>query len=192
MPDTRLTITIRDNPVEVIRVPYFPQSPTDNFCYVCSLKMVLAYFKNVYPDQLINSNTPELSFDEIKKITRTHEGGTRTETLIRDLQENISTLEFKIVKDGNYNMIKESLDLDIPVIVLYCGSFLKYREIAGGHAGVVIGITDNDIILNNPWFGYQYVCDKSEFQDAWDIERNQFIKIKPRSQRRLDMGTTGV
>jgi hypothetical protein len=147
--------------------------------------MILDYFKNIYPSQIINQNTPYLNFDELVKITKTHDGGTRTEDLVAHLEGSIPTLKFEIVRNGNFDMIRQSLENNIPIIIIYCGDYLYNHEIAGGHAGVVIGLTGNKIILNNPWIGYQVAFERAEFKDAWDIERNQFIRIKPALQERL-------
>lgn len=147
--------------------------------------MVLTYLKNEYPDERINREIPNLTVDDIKRITRTRTSGTREENLIRDLENAVPQLKFEIIKNTDFSTIKESLDRNIPVIVLYCGDYLLNREKGGGHAGVVVGMTDDKIILNNPWFGYQYVADKSDFQDAWDLEYRALIKITVNPQTRL-------
>ncbi len=185
MPLYRLNIQIEGDNTEVLNVPYFAQPETNKFCYICSFLMILDYFKNIYPSQIINQNTPYLNFDELVKITKTHDGGTRTEDLVAHLEGSIPTLKFEIVRNGNFDMIRQSLENNIPIIIIYCGDYLYNHEIAGGHAGVVIGLTGNKIILNNPWIGYQVAFERAEFKDAWDIERNQFIRIKPALQERL-------
>lgn len=189
MPDGQLTMMVDGQEISIVKAPYFPQTPTDGFCYVCSLKMVLSYFKNEHPSRFIRDNTPDLSMDEIKKITRTREGGgTREQNLIKDLESSIPNLKFEIVREGSFDDIEESLNDNIPVIVLYSGDYLKNKEKGGGHAGVVIGITDDKIILNNPWFGCRYIVDKTEFLDAWDLEYRAYIKITPRLELQRTLG----
>src|SRR3989338_8212811 len=95
--ECRLPFNIDGVSTEVIRVPYYPQTPQDPYCYVCSLKMILAYFKNIYPNQTINQNTPDFTLNEIRRITRTHDTGTRGQNLVRDLESRVSTLRFELV-----------------------------------------------------------------------------------------------
>jgi len=193
MPQGWRTKFVDGVPIEVIKTPYFPQSPEDKYCYVCSLKMVLSYFKNEYPNRVINENTPDLSIKEIKNVTKTRgRGGTKEQNLVKELEVAVPTLKFELIKDGNFNMIKDLTDKGIPVIVLYCGDYLLNRERGGGHAGVAVKVTADKIILNNPWFGYEYIVDRSDFQEAWELEYRAFIKITPTYQTRLAKTMAGV
>jgi len=185
MPQEWKTKVVDGVPIDILNIPYYQQDPTEGYCYVHSLWMVLSYFKNAYPSRVTNSNTPNLSIRQIKYITKTHRSGTREQNLVRNLGTAIPSLKFELMREGNFGMIEDLIKKAIPVIVLYCGDYYLYRERGGGHAGVVVGITEDKIVLNNPWLGYEQVADKSEFQDAWELEYRTFIKITPTYQTNL-------
>jgi len=50
---------------------------------------------------------------------------------------------------------------------------------------VVIGITENDIIVNNPWLGSEYFISHENFAPAWELEYNQAILLEPNPQTKL-------
>lgn len=175
---TRLDITDFGTHIDVLEVPYYPQRP--NECYVCSIKMVIEYFKNNYDVSFVRENTPALDFDQIADITNTKKLGTRAANLTRDLEKNIPTLKFEMVQNAKFEKLIEHLKKDLPIIVIYNGDYLKNEEKGGAHAGVVVGVNESVIVLNNPWFGYQSVFDKIEFEHAWEIEYKTAILITPK------------
>jgi uncharacterized protein YvpB len=67
----------------------------------------------------------------------------------------------------------------------YNCQFLTIGIHGAGHAGVVIGITENDIIVNNPWLGSEYFISHENFAPAWELEYNQAILLEPNPQTKL-------
>ncbi len=133
-----------NNQIEVLKVPWYPQQDIEWTCLVNSIKMCLEYMKNTYDNRIIRDIVPNMSIDEIMKITNTRRfTGTVVDShLIRNLNSNIE-------------------------------------------AGVIIGITENDIIINNPWLGSEYFISHEVFAPAWELEYNQAILLDPNPQSKL-------
>jgi uncharacterized protein YvpB len=180
-------IPINGNPIKILRVPYFNQSDSEWLCVVYSLKMVLDFFKNVHTTREIRERSPNTTRDELLGITRTKiaTGTQISENLIQSLNTAFPSLYFEL-KQTNYDTIQRALNKHNPVIVIYNPSILFINEEGPGHAGVVIGMNDQLIVLNNPWYGPGFYIEKTEFDRAWEIEYNMAIFIQPNAQKRLD------
>lgn len=179
-------IPIEGDVVDVLRVPYYSQSDMDAYCIPFSLKMCLTYFRDIYDNPVIKKQTPNFDVNEIVGITSAHRyNGTRiSDDLMNKLSKNIPSIEFKL-KSIDYREIEKNLRDNIPVIVLYNCTYMLYDEVGPGHAGVVIGLTNDKIILNNPWLGPDKIIDKREFNVAWELEYNSAIIMKPNPQSKL-------
>jgi uncharacterized protein YvpB len=179
-------IQINGDNVKILRVPYFSQSDTEYTCVVYSLKMVMDFFKNVHTKTDIRQISPNTTRDELISITKTKMSmGTQiSDSLIKSLNDKFPALHFEL-KQTNYHDIEKSLNSYNPVIVIYSPSILDINEIGPGHAGVVIGLNDQYIVLNNPWFGPGFYTERTEFDRAWEIEYNRAIFIQPSPQQRL-------
>lgn len=173
------TMTIQGEKVTILKVPWYPQSDTDWKCFVCSLKMCLEYFKNEYHNNEVRQNIPSLDIDNLMEITHTRKNtGTPVGGLCKKLQKAGLPFSFQL-KSSSFNELEERIDAGLPVIVIYNGSYLKDERRGPSHAGVVIGINDDDIILNNPWFGATYKTDRFKFERAWELEYNQVLIMDP-------------
>lgn len=148
--------------------------------------MVIQFYKNVYENELINKNTPNLDIEEIVKLCKTDQrAGTRINAqLVKTLNDNIKSLKFELVYSYDMKQLKEVISKNkCPSIIIYdCGFLLYNIPSQVGHAGVVIGVDDNSIYLNNPWLGAEVEIDKVKFNDCWEIEYNQVLLIKPNLQ----------
>ena len=180
MTDTmRRTMTVHGENVTILKVPWYPQSDLDWKCFVCSLKMCLEYFKNEYKNDIVRQNTPNLDIEDLMKITHTRKNtGTPTEGLCKRLEKAGLPFKFQL-KKSSFSEIEEKILVGIPVIVIYNGSYLKEERKGPSHAGVIVGMRDDDLILNNPWFGATYIADKFEFERAWELEYNQVLIMEP-------------
>src|SRR3989304_10596503 len=58
-----------NNQIEVLKVPWYPQQDIEWMCMVNSIKMCLEYMKNTYNNRIIRDIVPNMSVDEIMKIT---------------------------------------------------------------------------------------------------------------------------
>lgn len=172
--------------VNILRVPYFSQGPVEWLCIIYSLKMVFDFYKNIHSNEHIRKAAPLVDRDEIIKITNTriYTGTTVSEDLMIRLRKAFPTMNFEL-KEINYKEIREELAKMHPVIVLYNPSYFLNNERGPSHAGVVIGMTNDYIILNNPWFGPIFCVDKTKFESCWELEYNWAIIIKPKQNRRL-------
>jgi len=156
---------------------------------VCSLKMCIEYFINEYNNKKIKSLMPNLNIEEICNITHTREPGTP----LRDLSKNLESVGIPLkfnMRSSSIQEIKEKIRKNLPVVVIYNGTYLLNQVRGSGHAGVVIGVTtENNVILNNPWFGATYIPDKLIFEEAWELEYNRALFIEPdTSQKQTNLG----
>ena len=173
------TMTIQGEKITILKVPWYPQSEIDWKCFVCSLKMCLEYFKNEYSNDTVRQSIPNLDIENLMDITHTRKNtGTPVEGLCKKLQKAGLPFNFQL-KSSSFDELEERIDAGLPVIVIYNGSYLKDERRGPSHAGVVIGINDDDIILNNPWFGATYKTDRFKFERAWELEYNQVLIMDP-------------
>ena len=100
------------NNTEVLCVPWFPQQDQSYYCFPYSLWMVIQYYKNIFENEIIRKNTPDLNVEEIAKICKTNKfSGTRiNEQLISDLRNNIPSLQFQLVRDTSFTQIQEIIN----------------------------------------------------------------------------------
>ncbi len=179
-----------NNEVEVLCVPWYPQQENSYYCLPYSLWMVLQFYKNIHNNDLIRKNIPDLDVEKIAKICKTDpRAGTRiNEQLIVSLNKEIPALNFRLVNAYDFNQLKRIVvENNCPCIIIYdCGYYIYGIESQVGHAGVVIGLDDNAIYLNNPWLGAEVEIDKVKFNDCWEIEYNQILLIEPNLQTNLN------
>lgn len=187
----RRTIVLPDEgeAVEVLRVPWYWQAETEWTCFPHSMKMCLEYFKNIYSNQVINERTPNLDLDSIMSLSncRRFTGTALDRTILQDFEKRIP-FELTLRENCKMEYIKESLDRDLPVIVVYNAAFLVTNERGSAHAGVVIGMTTQDgVILANPWFGFGHHITRIDFERSWELEYNKAVFFRPVPQSTLDM-----
>jgi uncharacterized protein YvpB len=173
--------------VEVLKVPWFPQQEIEWTCLVNSLKMCLEYMKNTYNNHIIRDIVPNMSIDEIMKITNTRRfTGTNVDyQLIKNLNTKIEGIKFSLEENIDLIKLSKKLEKGIPSILIYNCQFLTMGIRGAGHAGVIIGITESDIIVNNPWLGSEYFISHENFIPAWELEYNQAILLEPNPQTKL-------
>jgi|Deesub1362B_J571_1020462.scaffolds.fasta_scaffold07725_2 uncharacterized protein YvpB len=148
--------------------------------------MVIEYIKNYYGNPVFE-NMPDMNYDKIVSLCKTNpDTGTRiNEELMREISSEINLLKLELKSGLNYGDLKDTIEKEIPCIVIYDGRYIKYQLRGPAHAGVVIGFTPLDeIVLNNPWYGSMVEFSKREFIDAWEIYGNSavFIKLIPQTK----------
>jgi len=173
--------------VEVLKVPWFPQQEIEWTCLVNSIKMCLEYMKNTYGNPIIRDIVPNMSIDEIMRITNTRRfTGTNVDyQLIKNLNTKIEGIKFSLEENIDLNKLSKKLEKGIPSILIYNCQFLTMGIRGAGHAGVIIGITESDIIVNNPCLGSEYFISHENFAPAWELEYNQAILLEPNPQTKL-------
>jgi len=186
----RQILTDDNRAVQVLRIPYYYQSNSDWLCFVFSLKMCLEYFKNIYQNEFVRNSTPNMSVDELKQLTHSGEfTGTRIDkSLMNELTRKIPSINFTLNEECSIDHLKRNFENDLPTIVLYNCSYMLYEEPGPGHAGVVIGIIDdNDLILNNPWLGPERLVKWKDFLKSWELEYTKVVMMEPEMQTRLEV-----
>ena len=176
-----------DNRIEVLKVPWFPQMDIEWTCMVNSIKMCLEYMKNTYSNRIIRNVVPNMDIDEIMTITNTRRfTGTDVDSrLIKKLNSTIEGVIFSLEEDVSMGKLSAKLEKGIPSIVLYNCQFLTEGIRGPSHAGVVIGATEDYIVLNNPWLGSERFMPHEVFAPAWELEYNQAILLDPNPQSKL-------
>lgn len=185
---TRKKYNSNNQEVEIIPVPWFPQQEKSYCCFPYSLWMVLQYYKSIYENKLINSNVPNLSIEETVKLCKTKPPvGTRVnEQLLKELNDKIPALKFELKKVASFQNVKQEIEQKQPCIIIYdCNYVINNIPSKVAHAGVVIGLDNTSIYLNNPWLGAETELNRMEFNDAWEIEYHQLLTITPNLQTNL-------
>lgn len=132
-------------------VPHFKQS-SNYSCVPAAMRMVLAHLGHS-----INETTL------VKRLDTKPIG-----TIVRNVQR-ISSLGFT-VSFGSSSLanIRSSLELGKPVIAFVMTGHLKYWKLDVPHAVVVVGIDDESVYLNDPWFDVApQVSSIDDFLAAW-------------------------
>lgn len=137
--------------MSVIDVPYFKQD-TDYTCGPTSLQMILAYYG-------VKDSEKHLA----KLLHTTHSRGTWRVSMYQ-LAVDLG-FHCYVNDDASLAEMKFLLELEIPPIV----RFLE-REEDEDHYGVVVGMTDDHVIIHDPWSGPQRRFDKEDFTRRWTCD----------------------
>jgi predicted double-glycine peptidase len=120
--------------MEVLTIPFYEQN-TDYTCGPASLRMVLAYYGRSIPEEEL---VPLLGTNDAMGTERNRMG---------EIIKSHNLIPFEQT-DATLDDLRHLLQNQMPVIVRY----LEEEE-NSDHYGVVVGINDTHIILNDPWFG---------------------------------------
>lgn len=134
--------------MSVLPVPYFKQD-TDYTCGPTALQMVLAYY---------NVRDSEAHLATVLKTNQ------NTGTWRVAMYELAVSLGFHcyVNDDAALPELSFLLDLDIPPIVRFLD-----RDANEDHYGVVLGVTDEYVIIHDPWSGPQRRFSKADFEKRW-------------------------
>ena len=182
------SIEVENTIIPILRVPYFSQEDADHLCFVYSFLMLMEFFKNIYSNEKLRQIIPNTTKDELISLTKS-EYGTGTSfspQLIKDLNKAFPNMHFHLKLGTKFVDIADSLKIFHPVIVIYNISQLLYNEEGPSHAAVVIGLNDDFIVLNNPWKGWAYVVNRTEFERVWEIEGYRAIFVSPQAQKGVE------
>jgi len=131
-----------------IDVPHFKQDNADS-CAPAVLHMLTAYYGNKRTSrriqQMVNSDPAH---------------GTKNVDFISAAEELGFEVYYK--SNANLNDIKGFIEADTPVVVTF-----KQREDGEGHYSLVIGITDEKIIFNDPLLGASFEMPLGDFENSW-------------------------
>ncbi len=105
-----------NNQIEVLKVPWYPQQDIEWTCMVNSIKMCLEYMKNTYNNRIIRDIVPNMSIDDIMKITNTRRfTGTSVDShFIKNLNSNIEGIIFSLEEEVSMKKLSEKIEKGIP------------------------------------------------------------------------------
>ncbi|MEA3281186.1 MAG: hypothetical protein U9Q68_01290 [Euryarchaeota archaeon] len=131
-------------------------------------------------NEFVRNSTPNMSVDELKQLT--HSGkftGTRIDrSLMNELTRKIPSINFTLTEECSIDHLKRHFENDLPTIVLYNCSYMLWKTRIG-HAGVVIGIIDdNDLIRGNPWLGPESLVKWKDFLKSWELEYTKVVMLE--------------
>lgn len=146
-----IQMVIKENeeqPTKMLDVPHYLQSD-DSTCGPASLRMIFAYY-----DFFISEK-------EVATIcNHTYELGCRSEDMVCAAE----TLGFRVYLKNNSTIeeICQLIDAHVPVIVdWFCG------DPPEGHSSVVVGYSENNLYILDPFLEEMRVVDKSDFVRCW-------------------------
>lgn len=137
-----------------MNIPFYKQI-NDYSCGPASLQMVLKYFGNYIPQDVL-----------AMQLKTQKDDGTDHSDLIRVALEN--GLYCYVNRNSTLHEIIYFLSRDLPVII-------NFMEPSGNdaHYAVVIGFNKNNLILNDPWNGRQFQIDSDWFVEHWYDTENR-------------------
>jgi len=178
----RRKIILEGRQTEVLQVPYFTQEQTEAWCLPYSIKMSIEYFKEYYKFKVVRDKIKIISTEEIAKILKSdRENGTRLITsTLKELENETGMLNYSVIQNRTFDNLKKRFDENLPTIVLYDFTYILNKERGPGHSAVVVGITNDHIILNNPWMKGEWPIEKITFDEGWELEYRSILAIDPK------------
>lgn len=151
---------IEESKPKLLNVPHILQSD-DSTCGPASLRMVFAYYGL------------ELSEKEIAiACEHTYEMGCQGEDMV--CAAEYFGFDVFLKNDSTISEIKQYVDRGIPVIVdWFCG------DPPEGHSSVVIGVSDTDVYILDPFLEEMRVVSKADFRRCWFDFRTTPISADP-------------
>ena len=135
-----------------IEIPFFRQEQLHH-CGPAVVRMVLHFYGGERLEQEIAD-----------AMGTTEEEGTPLSSIL----DYVKSQGLRVIhKDGaDFSDIQGFIDQGYPVMV-------NYRETSQeqGHFALVVEITEEEVILNDPWHGSGYAVDKEEFRRRWHNEK---------------------
>jgi len=151
-----------DHPI-VYEIADFPviKQPDQITCGPTSALMVLSYYQKT------------VTMDEIKVLTKTEWvdvkgkplGMTSPDYIARALRNYNLSVKMRV---GNLEMVKHYVSQNKPVIVLVRSDKVLW------HYMVVIGYTEDKVILADPGFGVRYEMTVSDFVNSWGFSTDMY------------------
>jgi hypothetical protein len=178
----RRKILLGEKQIEVLQVPYYTQEQTETWCFPYSIKMCVEYFKEYYKYKVVRDKIKLLSTEEIAEILKSdRENGTRiSNSILKQLEKETIMLNYNLQENKNFNTLENRFKNNLPTIVLYDLTYILNKERGPGHAAVVVGVTKDYIILNNPWMKGEWPIEKITFNQGWELEYHSIISIDPK------------
>ena len=144
----RLVEEVNETPTKILDVPHYLQSD-DSTCGPASLRMVFAYYGQIYSEK-----------DIAEVCDHTYELGCKSE----DMACAAESMGFDVYIKNNSSIeeVERLINVNVPVIVdWFCG------DPPEGHSSVVIGYNDNNLFILDPYLEQMRVVSKADFTRCW-------------------------
>ncbi|HDH41571.1 MAG TPA: hypothetical protein ENG12_04115 [Candidatus Altiarchaeales archaeon] len=145
-----------------LKVPFCKQRKYYN-CLPVSLKMALKFFGY------------KITLSEIEDICGTDITGTDIDRAVDNLRDAGYRIE---IKNLTLRELKTHLKGGMPVITIVNTYYFPWIKSFSSHAVVVIGFTENEVVVNDPLEG-EKKCSYERFLHAWRLYNNLSIIVKP-------------
>ena len=148
-----------------MKIPYYKQE-TEWTCGAASMRMVLESFGI------------KRSEKQLIKLLKTNKVVGTWEFELPKLAERYK-LDYVVERNGTVDDLREFVKEGFVIIVCYY--IIQERE---AHYAVLINIDDENVYLNDPWFGANHILQREYFEKVWksdpkrEGDRRWFIGIK--------------
>lgn len=139
----------------MIKIPYYGQEFFYS-CFPACLKMILEFHK-------IRKSEKELRI--LCKTTPTFG------TIWEIVENEIKSLGFEFIwkKDMRFEELEKLVKSNIPIIV---SLDIEVKEVHRGHVAVVVDVTENSVVINDPEKGECLSMSKEQFLELWKTRKN--------------------
>lgn len=141
----------------MLDVPYLPQS--DALCGGAAAAMVFRYWGDTHA-----------SVQEFAALVDRRAGGIADDVLASDIRRRGWNAERF---EGSIALLRDRLELREPVVVLLADRGTRY------HYVVVVGLTDDGVIVHDPSWGPSRTIREAEFVRLWEPSRFWALLVRP-------------
>ena len=164
--------------------PITPQSQGDEYeraaCFPTSVSMVLDYYHSRNPSNRFASR------DDLIAMLDPGDGTKGKGVGLDRLNDDLSELGYTaITRSGSMddlrNFLREGpviVNLKVDLIGLPGSGDIRLGH-TYDHSVVVKGISDNAVLINEPWSGKEKVIDRATFEQMWGEGQNYMVIIRP-------------
>ena len=152
-------------PGALLNVPHYKQE-FNYSCIAASAPMVLAHHGRTVAES------------ELRQLLDTQPAGTRARSL-----ESLASLGFNVHLDSSsLTNLREALAAELAPIVFVDTGNLDYWEVGCAHVAVLVGIDDEAVYLNDPFFeSAPQRTSLPHFLQAWALNSHLTAIIRPRA-----------
>lgn len=161
--------------------------------------MVLQFVNSVYPTESVREATPVIGPTEMREYVTIRESGWSPDQSTLDaLGEDTGPVEWELKwwrgtppSNTLFEVIQDGLDDTLPTIVVVDAMRMRGRSRRGPlHAVVVVGLSDHEAVINDPWGSMYEVFPRDRVADAWDTTLNRVITMDLTTQSTLNQTIT--
>lgn len=168
---TRRRVTLGQESVEILDVPYVTQRPQVAYCFVAALKMSWDYIRSTYGNTRPLDSAPELSMDLLAALTRVDPltGVQVNQSFIDRFNAGQRLVDAAISWGVDTVSLHRLAASGLPVIVCYYPNMCEHpgTSTSGvGHACVYLASSEQLVLIHNPWYGPLHTWPKNSFETS--------------------------